>query len=172
MTRRGRRVAGLAGVLAALALLPGCSVRRIEHGVYHSPKGYRVAIPGPEWEVIEASRADLELRHRTGAAGMLVHATCDAAARRRSPSALGRQLLAGLRERRILEQGEAAVNGQPATHTVLEALSGMDGEPVRIEVYTLRGERCVYDLIYAAPPASFSTGTGDFGRFVGAFATE
>jgi hypothetical protein len=32
--------------------------------------------------------------------------------------------------------------------------------------------RCVYDLLYVAPPASFESSRGDFERFVGSFAAE
>lgn len=169
---RGRALVGLAGALAALALAAGCSVRRIENGVYHSPKGYRVTIPGPEWEVVESSRADLELRHRSGDAGLLAQATCAPAAVRRSSSALVRELLAGLRDRTVLERGQAWLDGRPAAHTVVEARARSGGPEVRIEAYTVTGGRCVYDLIYAAPPAVAGAWRADFGRFAASFATE
>ena len=38
--------------LQLLALVAaGCSVGRIESGVYHSPKGYHVSLPSPGWSV-------------------------------------------------------------------------------------------------------------------------
>lgn len=162
----------MVGVAAALALLVGCAVRRIDNGVFRSPKGYRVTIPGPDWVVVESSRADLELRHRGAEAGMLVHATCRATAGRRPPAVLARQLLAGLRERRILERREAVVDGLPATRALLEATSGPDGARMKIEAYVLADGRCAYDLIYAAPPAAFEGGQADFERFVATFLRE
>ena len=65
-----RGFVALAVGAAAACALGGCASGRIESGVYHSSKGYRVAIPGPEWTVREGGRADLELRHRASAAGM------------------------------------------------------------------------------------------------------
>ncbi len=165
------RLVGLAGALAALALATGCSVRRIEQGVYHSPKGYRVTLPGPGWEVVDASRADLEVRRRDGAAGMVAHATCGDAARR-SPSALVGALLAGLRDRRLLEREQVSLDGRPASHAVVEARGAPRSGPVRIETYTVVGERCVYDLLYAAPPDAFDTWRGDFRGFAASFRTE
>lgn len=167
MSRRAV-TAAIVGVL----LLAGCGVRRIEHGVYHSAKGYRVMIPGPDWQVVEDSRADLELQHRSGAAGMVVHATCDRAPRRRSPAGLDRQLVIGLRDRTVLERGETAVAGRPAAHSVLDARSGADGVPMRVEVYTLIGERCIWDLVYAAERDRFATWRGDFDWLVGSFGAE
>lgn len=168
----GRGLLGVGAVaLAAVLLAAGCAGRRIERGVYHSPKGYRLTIPGPDWRVVEASRADLELRHAGGDAGILAHATCGAAARRSAP-ALERELLAGLRARRVVERAEVSVNGYPGAHAVVEAARDADGEPVRIAVYTLRGRQCVWDLIYAAPAARFDRWRADFERFVGSFEAE
>lgn len=167
-----RRLLGLGGLgLAAVVLVVGCAGRRIERGVYHSPKGYRLAIPGPDWSVVEASRADLELRHAGGGAAMLAHATCDGAARR-PPSALERELLAGLRDRHVLARGQASVNSHPAAHAIIQAERGPGRGDVRIEVYTLRGGRCVYDLIYAAPAAEFDRWRPHFERFIATFETE
>jgi hypothetical protein len=161
------------GLAAALAVVvAACSVRRIDSGVYHSPKGYRVVVPGPDWEVVERSRADLELRHRGGAAGLLAHATCDEAARRRSPDALGRSLLAGLRDRTVLERGQVSLNGRPASRTVVEARSEVGGPEIRIEIITVTGSRCVYDLMYAAPAAGFDARRADFQRLTGSFTAE
>jgi hypothetical protein len=36
----------------------------------------------------------------------------------------------------------------------------------------VKGDRCVYDLVYAAPPADFERWRGDFQRLVGTFRLE
>ncbi len=172
MGPRAARLVAVAIVPAVVAVAAGCSVRRIDAGVYHSPKGYRVVIPGPEWAVVEDSRADLELQHRSGGAGMLANGTCGAAVRGGSAARLERQLTAGLRERAVVERGDGAVGGRPAARTVLDARSGADGAPMRIEIYTLTGDECVWDLIYAAPRERFGTWHGAFDRFVGSFGME
>jgi len=47
--------------------LGGCATPGIVDGVYHSPSGYRVTLPGEAWEVATDTRANLELRHRSSA---------------------------------------------------------------------------------------------------------
>jgi hypothetical protein len=162
---------GLAGAFGAL-VLGGCAGRRIREGVYHSDKGYRVRIPGADWMVVDQSKADLELRHRDSAAGMVVNAVCDGKVSRRSPGVLRSHLLAGLRERKMIEQREVALDGRPGTRTVLEAHTVGQGARFLIDAVTITDARCVYDLIYAAPvdaPAEHHTA---FDQFVGSFAME
>lgn len=170
--RTGRAGVAVIGAATALALGAGCAGTRFVNGVYHSPKGYRVVIPVAGWSVVESSRADLELRHRSAEAGMLVNAACGRAVARRSPVALAHQLLAGLRDRVVIERGEVSLNGRRATRALLEARSDAAGPPVKIEVYVMREGRCVYDLIYAAPPPVFEAWRADFDRFVDTFVTE
>ncbi|MBI3637737.1 MAG: hypothetical protein HY216_16210, partial [Candidatus Rokubacteria bacterium] len=93
MARRihGRPVVGLGMAL----VVAGCATAaggRIDDGVYHSSKGYRIALPGPGWAPATEPRADLTLTHAGARAGMLVNASCDARAARRPGAALARQL--------------------------------------------------------------------------------
>jgi hypothetical protein len=164
--------APLALVLAAVLALIGCAGRRIENGVYHSPKGYRLSLPGPEWSVAEESKADLELRHQDGMAAMLVNAECDDRAKARSAGQLLGQLLIGVHDRATIEQNEVSVNGRQALHRVLDGRVAAEGAPTRIEAYVLKDGACVYDFAYVAPPASFDAWRADFRRFVESFAKE
>ena len=168
MGAAARRATALA---AAVALAFGaCGGRRIVDGVYRAPAGYEVTLPGPAWAVADESRADLELRHRTATAGMLVNAVCDPAVARRGWDVLGRHLLLGLRDRVVVEADELPVNGRVASHRVLEGRMRQSDERVRIESYTVKGDRCVYDLLYVAAPDVFEAWRGDFKRFVESFA--
>ena len=164
--------APLALALGAVIAFTGCAGRRIENGVYHSDKGYRLTLPGPDWSVAADSKADLELRHQDGLAAMLANAECDDRAKSRSAGVLLGQLLIGLRDRAPIEQTEVSVNGQQALHRVLDGRVAADGAPTRIEAYVLKDQGCVYDFAYAAPPASFEAWRADFRRFVESFAKE
>ena len=159
-------------MLVAMITLTACAGRRIENGVYHSTKGYRVALPSPDWVVADGSRADLELRHQGGAAAMLANAECDQPAAARSPDLLVRQLLIGLRDRATITREEVSLNGRRAVHRVLDGRLASSDEPTRIEAYVMKDERCVYDFVYVAPPPSFETWRPDFLRFVESFAKE
>lgn len=150
-----------------LLAFSGCSASRIERGVFHSPKGYRVSLPPGLWRVSSDSRADLELRHARAQAGILAHATCGGKAALRSLPVLARHLTFGLKERRVLERREASVGGWPAIRVLLQG--HLDGVAVKAEAYVIKGERCVHDLVYVAPPGEFSTGQPDFQAFVRSF---
>ena len=125
-----------------------------------------MAVPGPDWQVIESRRADLELRHRTAPAGILVNAACQPETVRRSFEVLQLQLLAGLRDREVKEQDEVTLGTRSALRTRLHGR--MDDEPGRLEVesYVVKGDRCVYDLLYVASPDVFEAGRADFQRVV------
>jgi hypothetical protein len=164
--------APLALALGAVIAFTGCAGRRIENGVYHSDKGYRLTVPGPDWSVAADSKADLELRHQDGLAAMLANAECDDRAKSRSAGLLLGQLLIGLHDRATIEQNEVSVNGQQALHRVLDGRVAADGAPTRIEAYVLKDQGCVYDFAYAAPPGSFEAWRADFRRFVESFAKE
>jgi hypothetical protein len=166
------RRAPVALVLGVVIALTACAGRRIENGVYHSPKGYRITLPGPDWSVAEESRADLELRHHDGAAAMLANAQCDDRAHARSADLLLGHLLIGIRGRATIDQTEVSVNGRQAMHRVLDGRLDGDETSTRIEVYVMKDDRCVYDFLYAAPPAAFETWRADFRRFVESFTME
>jgi len=171
--RSGRAgAARLAAVIVMAALIAGCATApRIDNGVYHSARGYRITLPGPEWRVVEDSAADLELRHG-GRAGMLVTAVCGEQPSRASDSVLLRRLLFGLRDRHVIERGEVLVDGARGTRAVLEGTAEGRGERLRVEAYVLRHGACVYDFLYAAPPDAFEQWRAAFGRLVDSFATE
>jgi hypothetical protein len=166
------RRAPLALALGAVIAFTGCAGRRIENGVYHSEKGYRLTLPSAEWSVAADSKADLELRHQDGLAAMLANAECDERARSRSAGLLLGQLLIGVHDRATIEQNEVSVNGRQALHRVLDGRVAADDAPTRIEAYVLKDGTCVYDFAYAAPPASFEAWRADFRRFVESFAKE
>ena len=164
--------APLALALGAVIAFTGCAGRRIENGVYHSDKGYRLTLPGPDWSVAADSKADLELRHQDGLAAMLANAECDDRAKSRSAGLLLGQLLIGLHDRATIEQNEVSLNGRQALHRVLDGRVAAAGAPTRIEAYVLKDQSCVYDFAYAAPPAAFEAWRADFRRFVESFAKE
>ncbi len=171
MTTRAARAAWL-GLVPALVLTTGCAVKRIDNGVYHSSKGYRVAVPGEPWAPVPGGPADLELRHRDSAAVIAANASCDAVMSRRNTRLLTRQLLIGIRDRRVVENGEIDVAGRAAARAVVEARQEDTHAPVRIETIVLTDNRCVYDFIHVAPAAAFAETAGDFTRFVDSFRTE
>jgi hypothetical protein len=168
--RAGR--AALITTVVIVTAVAGCAGRRLQDGIFRSEHGYRVTVPGPGWVVVDDSPADLELRRADGQAGMLAAATCRPATTRQRNVDLSRHLLLGLRERETLEDGDASLAGYPGVHQVVEGRMRDSRERVRIESYTVKDHRCVYDLLYVAPPAAFDASRADFERFVASFAPE
>lgn len=169
MRPRGSIVA----VIVSLAMFEaaGCAGSRIDNGVFRSSKGYRVALPGGDWIVANGHRADLELKHRDGRAGMLVNASCGRERSSAPLAVLARHLLTGLRDRSVLTREDVSVNGTVARHSIVEARVAETGEPMRIELYVMRDDRCLYDFVYAAPPDTFEAQRPEFERLVRTFGT-
>jgi hypothetical protein len=171
MGARAGRAALITTVVIATAIA-GCAGRRLQDGIYRSEHGYRVTVPGPGWTVVDGSAADLELRRADGEAGMLAAATCGPLAARQRYADLGRHLLLGLRERETLEDDDASLAGHKGAHLVVEGRMRDSKQRVRIESYTVKNDRCVYDLLYVASPAAFDSSRADFERFVDSFTAE
>ena len=102
---------------------------------------------------------------------MVVNAACGADRARAPLDVLARHLLSGLRDRSVVIREDVSVNGNVARHAVVEGRLGEDGEPTTVELYVMRDDRCVYDFLYAAPPATFEAGRAEFERLVRTLST-
>jgi len=158
--------------VVAAVVVSGCGAKRIENGIFHSPKGFRVDLPERDWTVRVEGPADLELRRRDAPGGIMVNAVCNRGLPRRPLGALAFQLLAALRDRAVLTREEVRVNGLPAAHSLLEGHLADGDERVRVGSYVMKDERCVYDLVYVAPTAAFADGRADFERLAATFRVE
>jgi len=159
-------------LLALLPLLAGCATAtgRIENGIYHSAKGYRVTLPASGWKVDHGARADLSLQGAAGPAGMLVDATCAGREPSRSLDVLARHLTFGLTRREVIETGTTTVSGREAARSVVRGQA--DGRDVTVEALVVRAEPCVHDFLYVAPSVVFAAGRPAFQALVESFALE
>lgn len=123
---------------------------------------------GPGWEVAADGPADLLLRHPASRAGILVNATCEGKPPSRSLAVLSRHLTFGIQSKEVLEREEVTVAGHRAMRLLLDGRA--DGAPIQVEAFVVKGEGCVFDLIYAAPPEEFAAGAEEFRAVVGSFA--
>lgn len=159
-------------LLALLPLLAGCATAtgRIENGIYHSAKGYRVTLPASGWKVDHGARADLSLQGAAGPAGMLVDATCAGREPSRSLDVLARHLTFGLTRREVIETGTTTVGGREAARSVVRGQA--DGRDVTVEALVVRAEPCVHDFLYVAPSVAFAAGRPAFQALVESFTLE
>ena len=153
-----------AALLALVVLLAACSAARIESGVFHSPKGYAVTLPGGGWRVAPRGEADLELRRDAPPGGMLADATCEGGERGRPLPVLARHLTFGLTQRVTLESETRVLGGRPAARSVVRGV--LDGAEVEVEAVVLRSGRCIHDFLYVAPVEQFEAGRRDFQTLV------
>lgn len=153
-----------AGPLALAVVLAACSAARIESGVFYSPKGYSVKLPGDGWRVAPPGEGDLELRRDAPPGGMLADATCEGGERARPLPVLARHLTFGLTRRVTLEMDTRPLGGRPAAHSVVRGV--LDGAEVKVEAFVLKSDRCIHDFLYVAPVDHFEAGRRDFQALV------
>jgi hypothetical protein len=67
----------------------------------------------------------------------------------------------------IIEQQPGKLVGREALRTLVDA--ELDGMPRRNEVWVVKKNGCIFDLIYSAPPEDFQAGRADFQRVVEGF---
>jgi hypothetical protein len=162
----------LRALLAIVLVAGGCATAmgRIENGVFHSVKGYRVTLPPTGWRVDAGQRADLALLGDARAGGMVVDATCGGREVARPLDVLARHLTFGLTRREVLEDGTSTVGGREAAHSVIRGLAA--GRTVTVEALVARAEPCVHDFLYVAPSEAFDSGRPAFRALVESFALE
>lgn len=162
------------GVAAAGLTLAACATSgpRIESGVFRVQEQFRITVPGPQWDAISEGRADLELKHRAGDAGLMANAECGVRYARVDLRVLTRRLFVGFRDRDVLERGTAQVAGLPAAHAVIEGAVAGEARRVRVEAFIIKTGECVYDLVYVAPADAYAERRPDFERFVASFVKE
>jgi hypothetical protein len=168
MNKGSRRLLLIAACIVATACAPATG--RVESGVYHSAKGYRVTLPPSGWTVDPMPRADLALQGDAKSGGMLVDATCGGRETARSLDVLARHLTFGLTKRDVIENGTTTVGGREAARSVVRGM--VDGRDVTVEAVVLRAAPCVHDFLYVAPTGAFEAGRPVFRALVESFSLE
>ncbi len=157
----------LPNVLAiVLAIVAGCAhVDALRDGVLRKGS-LRVGIgPVPtEWRRVSVEGADLAFRDdvRGGSALFVVH--CGDRRDDAPLSILTENLIMGTTDRDFESQKVVPFDGREAMHTVVRAK--LDGVRMQYDIYVMKKDACVYDVVYVAPPAHYSDGSADFERFV------
>jgi len=155
--------AGLA--LAAAA----CGGPSFDGTVYRGNEvAFRVPRAPEGWQRLDVSDAAVAYRDEANNATVAVSGRC----RNEDDvplAALTQHLFLQFTEREILTQEVVPLDGREAMHTVLAAK--LDGVPKKFDVWVLKKDGCVYDLILIAEPARFEAGAATFSRLVRGFAT-
>jgi len=150
--------------LVALAWLAGCAhADALKDGILHkNDLTLELGPVPPGWRRIQVDGGDLAYRDDAREASALLDVRC-----RRDDdaplTALTAHLVMGTTDRTIQKQEIVAFDGRQAMHTLLDAK--LDGVAMRYDIYVLKKDGCVHDIVYVAPPDRFADGVPGFERF-------
>ena len=154
------------------ALLASCAGARFDGTLYRGDGfAFRISPPPGTWERIEVTSAALAFRDPVHRATVLINARCGRDAADVPLIALTNHLFFEFTDRQVKLQQTVPFDGREALHTVLEAK--LDGVPLSYDVWVLKKDGCVYDLLYTASAtgADAEAGLGAFRTLVRGFAT-
>lgn len=151
-------------------LVVGCAARGFDGSVYRGD-GFAFRIPPPPsaWRPLDASDAALAYWDDQHSASILVTARCGLDGDEVPLVSLTTHLFLDFTDREIRQQEVVPFDGREAMHTVLDAK--LDGVPMSYDVWVMKKDGCVYDLLYLAPRANFEMGRTRFDALVRGFRT-
>ncbi len=157
--------------LWAFLLLAACAHEEaFQHGVLR--KGdLRVEVgPVPStWRRVQVDGADLAYRDDARSGSALFDVRCEGSSGDAPLTILTQNLIMGTTQRDFESQDLVPFDRREALHSKLRAR--LDGVPMQYDIYVMKKDGCIYDLVYVAPPDRFGDGAADFERFVAGFHT-
>jgi len=115
------------------------------------------------WRRIQVDGADLAFRDDEKEGSALFDVRCGQRDDDAPLTTLTEHLIMGTTERQFDTQEVLPFDRREAMHTVLRAK--LDGVPMQYEMYVMKKDGCVCDLVYVAPPDRFADGSAEFQRF-------
>jgi len=158
-------------LLAALASA-GCGhAQTFDEGVLRKDgMAVRVGPVPPGWRRIRVDGADLAFRDDERSGSALFDVRCGQRDDDAPLAVLTNHLIMGTTEREFDAQDTVPFDGREALHTLLRAK--LDGVPMQYDIYVMKKNGCLFDLVYVAPPDRFADGAADFEHFAAGVRTE
>jgi hypothetical protein len=155
---------------AAALGVTACAAAAFDGSVYRGD-GYAFRIPSPpaSWERLDVSHAALAFRDRGNESTIALNARCGADSEDVPLASLTQHLFITFTDREVLREEVVPFDDREALHS--EVLAKLDGVPKRFDVWVMKKDGCVYDLLYIARPEAHEAGLEAFHRFVQGFAT-
>jgi hypothetical protein len=166
-----RALSARAARLALALVLNGCASSASFHGgVYRDANVAFQLEPVPgEWRPIHVSDANLAFRDDAHEASVMINGRCIPDDGDAPLASLTAHLIMGTTDRKFLVEETVAMDARDARHTVLEAK--LDGVLMAYDIFVLKKNGCVYDLVYVATPDDLRRGAPAFERLARAFRT-
>ena len=118
---------------------------RRERPVRRRPRGWtRIAVPG----------ADSAYRDDANLGSVLFDVRCHDRDGDAPLGSLTEHLIMGTTARDVQREETLPFDGREALHTLMTAK--LDGVPMQYDLYVMKKDGCVYDLVYVAPPDRFA----------------
>ncbi|WP_433933372.1 hypothetical protein AB3662_03635 [Sorangium cellulosum] len=157
-------------MLLALALaLAGCGGPSFDGTIYRGPDvAFRVPPAPASWRQISVSDAAVAYRDDANGATIALNGRCKNEEDVPLVS-LTNHLFLHFTEREVLKQELVPFDGREALHTVISAK--LDGVPKVFDVWVLKKNGCVYDMLLIADPARYAASEPAFTRMVRGFST-
>jgi hypothetical protein len=151
--------------------IAGCgSSTSFEAGVYRDAHvAFRVDPVPAGWRSIRVSDADLVFRDAAHEASILVNGRCIPEDGDAPLASLTEHLLMGTTEREFILEETIPLDSREARHTVLNAK--LDGVVMGYDIFVMKKNGCVYDLVYVGDPGAMQSGAPTFESFAKGFRT-
>lgn len=154
-------------LLAPFFLACGASGPSFEGGVFRAPAvAFHVGEVPSDWRRVNVDDSALGFRDGRGSS-ILVSGRCDLKADDVPLVALTNQLIIGTTDREVVKEEVIPFDRREARHTILRAK--LDGVPLVWDLYVMKKNGCVYDMVYVAPPDRFDEGSAAFEKFATQF---
>jgi hypothetical protein len=138
----------------------------VDDGVLHKGDvSVRLGTVPAGWTPITVQGADLAYRDEAHEGSVLFDVRCHDRDDDAPLSSLTEHLIMGTTERAVQSEETVPFDGREALHTLMTAK--LDGVPMQYDLYVMKKDGCVYDLVFVAPPDRFSQGLAAFEQFVG-----
>jgi hypothetical protein len=160
----------LALALAFATVASACGGPTFNGTVYRSEEiAFQVAPPPSEWQRIEVTSTALAFRDEANDATIAVSGRCGKDSDDVPLRSLTQHLFLQFTDRTIEREEVVPFDEREAMHTVL--LAKLDGVPKKFDIWVLKKDGCVYDLLFIARPSSFEEGVASFRKFARGFST-
>jgi hypothetical protein len=158
-------------VVLCLASASCGHARTFDEGVLHKDGvAVRVGPVPAAWRRIQVDGADLAFRDDERGGSALFNVRCGRHDDDAPLTVLTDHLIMGTTERAFDAQDIVPFDGREALHTLLRAK--LDGVPMQYDIYVMKKDGCLFDLVYVAPPGRFADGAADFEHFATGVRTE
>jgi hypothetical protein len=115
------------------------------------------------WRRMSVDGADLAFRDDDRSGSAMLDVRCGRRDDDTPLISLTQQLIMGTTDRQFDTQEVVPFDRREALHSLLRAK--LDGVPMQYDIYVMKKDGCVYDLVYVAAPDRFAEGAADFERF-------